>query len=97
MKGVTLMFKKLQKHAGEVLEFPSDILGNEPKITIIGRTEMIIEYFLEVVLFSDQEIILKTASGKLSIKGKGFVLALLLQTEIHVKGEITQLSFEEEV
>lgn len=91
------MFKKLQKHAGEVLELPSDILDKGPKITIIGRTEMIIECFLEMVLFSDEEIILKTASGKLSVIGKGFVLDLVLQTEVRIKGEVAQLSFEEEV
>ena len=91
------MFKKLQRNVGEVLELPSDVLDNGPRITVMGRNEMMIEYFLEVILFSDEEIILKTPVGKLIIRGKGFVLTTVLQTEIHIKGSLSQLSFEEEV
>lgn len=91
------MFKKLQKHVGEALEFSSDILDNGPRITIMGRSEIIIEYFQEVIQFSDEEIALKTPVGKLVITGKGFVLTTVLQTEIHIKGTLLQLSFEEEV
>ncbi|NLI91646.1 MAG: sporulation protein [Peptococcaceae bacterium] len=89
------MFKKLQKQAGEVLEFPSDILDGGPKITLMGRSEMIVEYFQDVILFSNEEIILKTPQGKLSIRGKSFVLTTVLDTEIHLHGQISQLSFGE--
>lgn len=91
------MFKKLQKHVGEVLEFSSDILDNGPRITIMGRSEIIIEYFQEVIQFSDEEIALKTPVGNLVIRGKGLVLTTVLQTEIHIKGTLLQLFFEEEV
>ncbi len=91
------MFKKIQKHAGEILEFPSDVLDNGPRITIMGRNEIIIEYFEEVVLFSDEEIVLKTPVGRLVIRGNGFVLTTVLQTEIHIKGNLGQLGFAEEV
>lgn len=89
------MFKKLQKHVGEVLEFPSDVLDNGPKITIMGRNEVRIEYFKEVIFFSNEEILLQTPVGKLSIQGKDFVLTVVLQTEIQLKGQLSGLSFEE--
>lgn len=89
------MFKKLQKHAGEALEFPPDVLDSGPRITIMGQSEMTVEYFKEVILFSNEEIILKTPVGKLSIRGKDFVLTTVLETEIHLKGRILGLSFEE--
>jgi len=95
MKGVVPMFKKLQKQAGEVLEFPSDVLDNGPRIIIMGRSEMTVEYYHEVILFSNEEIILKTPVGKLSIRGKDFVLTTILETEIHLKGQISQVSFGE--
>lgn len=88
------MFKKLQKHAGEVLEFPPDVLDKGPRVTIMGRSEMVVEYFKEVILFSNEEIILKTPVGKLSIRGKDFVLTTVLDTEINLKGQISSLSFE---
>lgn len=91
------MFKKLHKHVGEVLEFPSDVLDNGPRITIMGRNEMVVEYFEEVVLFSNEEIVLKTPVGRLVIRGREFVLTTVLQTEIHIKGSLSQMGFEEEV
>ncbi len=91
------MFKKLQKHVGEALEFSSDILDSGPRITIMGRSEVMVEYFQEVIQFSDEEIALKTPVGKIVIRGKDFVLTTVLQTEIHIKGSLLQLSFEEEV
>ncbi|HHV65757.1 MAG TPA: sporulation protein [Peptococcaceae bacterium] len=90
------MFRKLQKQAGEVLELPSDILKKGPRITIMGREEMTVEYFQEVVFFTNEEIVLKTPVGRLSIRGKNFVLTTVLDTEINLKGQISGLSFEEE-
>lgn len=90
------MFKKLQKHASEVLEFPPDVLDNGPKITIMGRKEIRVEHFQEVIVFSEQEIVLKTTEGKLALKGNNFVLNMVLQTEIQITGLISQLSFEED-
>lgn len=90
------MFKKLQKQAGEVLEFPPDVLDKGPRVTIMGRNEMTVEYFQEVIYFSDEEIILKIPSGKLCIRGSKFVLTTVLPTELHLKGQIFGLSFEED-
>ncbi|MGI5901676.1 MAG: YabP/YqfC family sporulation protein [Desulfitobacteriia bacterium] len=89
------MFKKLQKQAGEILEFPSDILGQGPKITIIGRSEMIVEHYKEVIHFGAEEIILSTAEGNVVIKGRELVILTVLPTEINLKGRLLQVSFEE--
>jgi len=89
------MFKKLQKYTGEILEFPSDVLEGGPRITIVRRSEMLVEYFQEVILFSDEEIILKTSEGRLVIRGRNFVLTTVSPTEINLKGTIDWVSFEE--
>jgi len=95
MKGVVSVLKRLQKHAGEILEFPTDVLDNGPKITIIGRSEIIIEYFDEVVGFSDQEITLRTSEGKLCLNGDKFILTAVQDHEISIRGRLTGLSFGE--
>lgn len=89
------MFKKLAKAAGEVLDFPNDIAVKGPKITIIGRDEIIVEYYQEVSEFSAQTIELETAEGKLSMTGSGFILTAVLPTEIHIRGSLRNLSFGE--
>ncbi len=89
------MFKKLQKHASEMLELPPDVLENGPRITMMGRQEIRVEYFKEVIHFSNAEISLLTDEGRLTLCGTDFVLASVLDTEITIKGRITSLRFEE--
>lgn len=88
------MFKKIQKYAGEALELPPDVLDNGPKVTLMGRGEASVEYFLSVEQFSDQEVILLTADGKMRVQGQGFVLTTILDKEINIKGRISGILFE---
>lgn len=87
------MFEKLQKNVGDVLEFPPEVTGDGPKITITGRQEIVVEKFQEVIAFSEEEIRLQTAEGELAFYGKGFVLKTLLSAEIRIAGELVSLAF----
>lgn len=87
------MFKKFQKQASEVLEIPMEVLENGPRITLMGRSELIVEYYHEIIHFSEEEVILATPAGKLVISGQDMVLTTILQTEIHLTGRIVGLRF----
>ncbi|UWG96852.1 YabP/YqfC family sporulation protein [Dehalobacter sp. DCM] len=89
------MFKKIQEQAGKILEFPPDVLDNGPKVTVLGRSEIIIEDYLEVTGFSDSEITVRTSLGKLTMQGETLVLSSVADMEIHIKGRISGLFFEE--
>lgn len=87
------MFDKLSKNVGEVLDFPPDVAGNGPRITITGRHEILVENYLEIVEFTEEEIHLNTTEGELSFTGKGFVLNTVLATELRIGGELTSLTY----
>lgn len=93
MKGGAFMFKKIQTSVGDILDFPPDVVGQGPKITIIGRREILVENYISIVNFSDEEIRLETAEGDVSFGGKGLVLKVILSTELRIEGELSSLHY----
>lgn len=89
------MFNKLQKGVGEVLEFPPDVMGNGPKITLHGCRRVLVESYLEITVFSDTEIRLQTEEGEVCLTGKNFVLHTVLPTQLEIEGELHLLTFSE--
>ena len=87
------MFKKLQTSVGEVLDFPPDVVGEGPKITIIGRRQITVENYVRIVNFSEEEIRLETADGDIFFRGKGFMLKVILASELQIEGELVSFSF----
>ena len=88
------MFKKLKKNVGDVLDFPPDVVEEGPKITITGRQHILVENYISILDFSEEEIRLETTEGDICFKGKGLGLKVILSTELRIEGELTSFSFE---
>ncbi len=88
------MFKKIQTSVGDILDFPPDAVGEGPKITITGRRQILVENYLSIVNFSEEEIRLETAEGDVCFGGKELVLKVLLSTELRIEGELSSLTFK---
>ncbi len=78
------------------LDLPTDVILELPRITTIGQIHAYIENHKGLLLFSDDELRLKLNQGQLRIKGKGFVLRMMLPEEILVEGTIEEVTFLEE-
>ena len=87
------MFKKLQTSVGDILDFPPDVVGEGPKITITGRRQILVENYVSIVNFSEEEIRLETAEGDVCFGGKGLELKVILATELRIEGELSSLTF----
>ena len=87
------MFKKFQKSVGDILDFPPEVVGEGPKITITGRRQILVENYVSIVNFSEEEIRLETAGGDVCFGGKGLVLKVILSTELRIEGELSSISF----
>lgn len=88
------MFDKLSKNMGEVLDFPPDVAGNGPKITITGRREILVENYTDIIEFTTEEIRLGTLEGELCLAGQEFVLKTILATELRIEGVLHSLNFQ---
>jgi sporulation protein YqfC len=87
------MFKKIQTNVGDILDFPPDVVGEGPKITITGRRQILVENYKSIVNFSEEEIRLETAEGDVCLQGKELTLKVILSTELRIEGELSSLSF----
>lgn len=87
------MFKKLQTSVGNILDFPPDVVAEGPKITITGRKQIMVENYISIVSFSEEEIRLETAEGDVCFVGKRLVLKVILATELRIEGELSSVSF----
>ncbi|SET61399.1 sporulation protein YqfC [Oceanobacillus limi] len=72
---------------------PSDVVLELPRITIIGQLHVYIENHKGLVVFTDEELKLKTTKGYIQIKGSSFVIKMMLPEEILLEGKISDVKF----
>lgn len=88
------MFNRITKGVGDVLEFPPDVTGEGPRITMMGREQVIVESYQSILHFGEDEIRVETAVGVLCITGRQLVLGVILPTELKISGIVAGISFE---
>ncbi|MDY0408479.1 sporulation protein YqfC [Virgibacillus soli] len=72
---------------------PSDAILELPRITAIGQIHVYIENHKGLITFTDTELRLKSTKGYIQIKGKGFVLKMMLPEEILLEGTVSEIKF----
>ena len=83
-------FRKIDK----LLEIPAEVYTNQPKITIIGFDELIIENFKGILEYEEYYVRIKTHIGIINLNGYGFNLENMSKDDIKVKGKIESIEFE---
>ena len=83
-------FRKIDK----LLEIPTEVYTNQPKITIIGFDELIIENFIGILEYEEYYVRIKTHIGIINLNGYGFNLENMSNDDIKVKGKIESIEFE---
>ena len=78
----------------DILEMPTEVFTNEPKITIVGFNEMIIENYKGILEYEDFYIRINTYIGLLNINGFNLRLEKMTDDDIKVKGEIESIDIE---
>ena len=85
--------KKIRK-INELLEMPNEVISNEPKITINGFNEAIIENYKNILEYEEFYIKVNTYIGAININGFNLTLTQLNQEDIMIKGKIENIDFE---
>ncbi len=76
------------------LEMPAEIISNEPKITIIGFNEMLIENYKGILEYEEIYIRINTHIGIININGFNLNLEQMTGDDILVTGKIDSIMFE---
>lgn len=87
------MKKKLRK-IDQLLEMPKEVYSNEPKITLIGFHEMIIENFKGIIEYEEYLIRINTYIGIININGYELKLENMTNDDLRVTGKLESFDLE---
>ena len=78
----------------KLLEMPEEISSNEPKITIMGFNQMLIENYKGILEYQEFFIRINTYTGIININGFQMSLNEMTCDDIMVTGKIDSVDFE---
>ena len=81
----------------QMLELPKETYTNEPKITITGFNELIIENYKGIIEYEDYYIKLNTFIGCININGFNLKLDKMTEDCLKITGKIESLDIERQV
>lgn len=87
--------RKIQTRLERALEIPKEISSNEPKVTIMGFNEMLIENYKGILEYQEFYIRISTHIGILNINGFNLNLTEMTTDDILITGKIETIDFEE--
>ena len=85
--------KKFQK-IDKLFEMPKEIYTDEPKITMTGFNEMIIENYKGILEYEDYFIKVNTHIGAININGFNLKLEKMTSDDIKITGKIDNFDIE---
>ena len=78
----------------KLLELPEEVYSNEPKITITGFNEIILENYKGILEYEEFYIRISTYIGIININGYNLKLENMTNDDIKIKGKIESFEIE---
>lgn len=91
------MRRKSKKKEGildRILEVPKELVTNEPKLTISGFKQMLVENYKVILEYQDIYIRIKTYTGIININGFNLKLGEMTEDDIMITGDIETIDYE---
>mgnify|MGYP000847448205 FL=1 len=86
-------FNNLKEELSEALELPKEIVLDLPKISLIGKIQLIIENHKGIIEYTPMQIRIGSNSGIIKIQGKNLYIKTIVKEEIIITGEIDAFEF----
>ena len=86
--------KKRRNKLERILEMPIEVTTSNPKITILGFSELLIENFKGIIEYEDYLIKINTFIGIVIIEGDKLNLNQITENDVSVNGEIEKIYIE---
>ena len=86
--------KKTNERINNFLEMPREISANEPKLTVQGFKELLIENFKGILEYEDFFVRINTSIGTININGFNLNLKQITDEDIMISGKIDNIELE---
>ncbi|NLW01842.1 MAG: sporulation protein YqfC [Clostridiaceae bacterium] len=78
----------------ELFELPPDLFGNRPKVTAVGRGEVLIENFKGIMDFREDMVRINTSTGVIRITGNGITIREITSEAVIIGGKISNIDYD---
>lgn len=85
--------KTIKEKFSELLELPKELVLDIPKITIVGKGDMMIENYKGVIEYGSGRIRINTGIGIVKISGAGLIIREITSEDIIISGCIYSLEY----
>ena len=72
--------------------FPREVVSSVPKVTATGNEMVLVEQHRGLVAYQPEEVIFRTASGMLTIRGSGLRFKRYTAAEALLEGRVEDIS-----
>lgn len=86
--------KKVGEKVNRLLEMPREITSNEPKLTIQGFKELLIENYKGILEYEDFYVRVSTHMGTINVNGFNLNLKQMTDEDIMITGKIDSIDLE---
>lgn len=86
--------KRKASKLSELLEIPKEVSSNEPKLTIVGFNELLIENYKGILEYEDFYVRINTYIGTINVNGFGLSLRQMNDEAICITGKIESVDLE---
>lgn len=86
--------KHLQSRINNLLEMPKEITTCEPKLTILGFKEMLIENYKGILEYEEFYVRISTHIGTINVNGYNLNLKQMTDEDIMITGKINSIDLE---
>ena len=89
------MKKDLWKRTLRLLDLPEDMDAGVPRVTVVGREQMLVENVAGVRRCTETEVLLLTGCGPLSVAGEGLLVKELGESRALIVGRLMRWAYGE--
>lgn len=88
------MARRTFSRINNLLDLPQEVVSNEPKITIVGFKETLIENYKNILEYEENFIKINTYIGTVSFWGVNLRLRQMSKEDIIIEGNIEKIDYE---
>lgn len=90
------MFRRNHRRSriNEILEMPTEVVSNTPKISILGFEEILIENYKNIIEYENFYIKINTYIGIINVNGFNLKLIQMNHDDMKITGKIDSIDFE---
>ena len=89
------MKKDLWKRTLRLLDLPEDMDARVPRVTVVGREQMLVENVAGVRRCTETEVLLLTGCSVLSVAGEGLLVKELGESRALIVGRLMRWAYGE--